>query len=225
MGRNGAGKRPNAGNHGILPQRSAKSALRTNEAMAVLQTRATASATYPGPRHLPLPHGDGYTSSALNRSRALRRQADEVLTAFPVLKQMAGARPACSGGQQQQLAIAGHSWATRSPAAGRAGGGHPAQHRAGNRGVYRRPARKMSVPWSSTSILALGVADHCYVMESGVWLSMVRRRRSTSAVAAIPGRLNSRRNAVTKKHTVTRRCVLRCISYEGIDGVYALRAP
>jgi urea transport system ATP-binding protein len=95
---------------------------------------------------------------------------DEVLTAFPVLKQMAGRTAGLlSGGQQQQLAIA------------RALMGNPKlllldepaegiqpnivqeieEFIAGLRG-------KMSVLLVEQFLdFALGVADHCYVMESG----------------------------------------------------------
>ena len=148
-------------------------------------------------------------------------QLDEVLTLFPVLKQMAGRTAGLlSGGQQQQLAI------------GRALMGRPKLLLLDEptEGIQPNIVEEIeeviaSLRGKMSMLLveqfldfALGVADHCYVMESG---PHGHRRPAVvagqGAAAAIPGRLaHLAPQAIFEAHRHKAVSSLRCISYEGI---------
>jgi urea transport system ATP-binding protein len=175
MGRNGAGKTTlMKAIMGILPQRSGEIDLFGENARRWPSYKRARS----GVGYVPQGRGifpyltvmDNILVGTESTTGSYDDKLDEVLTAFPVLKQMAGRTAGLlSGGQQQQLAIA------------RALMGNPKlllldepaegiqpnivqeieEFIAGLRG-------KMSVLLVEQFLdFAFGVADHCYVMESG----------------------------------------------------------
>jgi len=175
MGRNGAGKTTlMKAIMGILPQRSGTIELFGHDTRRwPSYRRARNGAGY-------VPQGRGifpYLSVMENiligteaTSGNYGEKLDEVLTAFPVLKQMAGRTAGLlSGGQQQQLAIARALMSNPKLLLL----DEPAEGIQPN--IVQEIEEFISLLKGKMSVLlveqfldfALAVADHCYVMESG----------------------------------------------------------